>query len=199
MTSEAKVLCEQRDHVFWMTLNRPDKRNAIDHDMTESLHDGPRQAHANPEIRAVVLTGTGDKAFCADLGGDGFVFDYSQPTSAYLELLRYAVRSTLPIVARVNGACMAGGMGLFYLADMAVAADHAVFGLPEVKVGGFPMQVLSLLRNFVAPRVLNEWCLTGEPFSAETAREAGLLNYVVPADELDSRVDWLVARRSISH
>ena len=80
------------------------------------------------------------------------------------------------------------------LADLAIAADHALFGLPEVKVGLYPMQVLALMKRLVAPRILREWCLTGEPFSAAEARANGLLNHVVPAAELDVKVDWLLAR-----
>jgi hypothetical protein len=80
------------------------------------------------------------------------------------------------------------------MTDMAVAAEHAIFGLPEVKVGVFPMQVLSLLQNIAPPRLVAEWSLTGEPFDAKAALEAGLLNYVVPTAELDAKVEWLVGR-----
>jgi enoyl-CoA hydratase/carnithine racemase len=148
-------------------------------------------------VRAIVLTAAGEKAFCA--GGDlqpgkGFAFDYSQPNIAYADLLRIAQSATLPSIARVNGVCMAGGMGLLCMVDMAVAAEHAMFGLPEVKVGVFPMQVLSLLQDLVLPRVLREWCITGEPFDAHIALAHGLVNYVVPAAELDARTDWLLGR-----
>ena len=89
---------------------------------------------------------------------------------------------------------MAGGMGLLCMTDMAVAADHVIFGLPEVKVGVFPMQVMSLLQCIAPPRLVNEWALTGEPFDAKAALAAGLLNHVVPAAELDAKVDWLIGR-----
>ena len=150
-----------------------------------------------PRVRAIVLTGSGDKAFCAgaDLQPDqGFVFDYATPTTAYADLMRLAANATLPSIARVNGACMAGGMGLLCMTDLAVAADHVRFGLPEVKVGVFPMQVLSLLQRLVPQRVLREWCFTGEPFDAAEAQAQGLVNHVVPAAELDAKVDWLLAR-----
>jgi methylglutaconyl-CoA hydratase len=80
------------------------------------------------------------------------------------------------------------------MTDMAVAADHVMFGLPEVKVGVFPMQVLSLLQSIAPRRLVNEWAITGEPFDARTAQAAGLLNYVVPAAGLDSKIDWLIGR-----
>jgi enoyl-CoA hydratase/carnithine racemase len=95
-------------------------------------------------------------------------------------------------VARVNGACMAGGMGLLAMCDMAVAATHAVFGLPEVKVGVFPAQVLSVLQHLVPKRRLAEMCITGEPVASQQALEWGLVNYV--DDDVDARLDWLLAR-----
>ena len=78
--------------------------------------------------------------------------------------------------------------------NMAVAADHVIGGLPEVKVGVFPMQVMSLLQSIAPSRLVNEWALTGEPFDAASAKAAGLLNYVVPSAELDAKVDWLIGR-----
>ncbi len=192
-----QILLEKRGASFWITINRPEKRNAINKEVIDGISEGYRQAHADSEVRAIVLTAAGDKAFCAgaDLQpGKGFVFDYARPNSDYADLLRLSQDATLPVVARVNGVCMAGGMGLLCMADMAVAADHALFGLPEVKVGVFPMQVMSLLQNLVLPRVLREWCLSGEPFDAASAMAYGLLNYVVPAAELDQKTDWLLAR-----
>ncbi len=197
MTEQPWVLLERRGAAYWITLNRPDKRNALNQAVIDGIRAGYANAHADPQVRAIVLTGSGEKAFCAgaDLQpGAGFAFDYAQPTTAYADLLRLAANSTLPSIARVNGVCMAGGMGLLCMADMAVTADHVRFGLPEVKVGVFPMQVLSLMQRLVPPRVLREWCITGEPFNAEVAREHGLVNYVVPAATLDAKVDWLLAR-----
>ena len=191
------VLVDKRGHAMWVTINRPDKRNAINKDVVGGIRDGWRRAHADPEVRVIVLTGAGEKAFCA--GGDlqpgaGFAFDLSQPNIDYADMLREVQNATLPSIARINGVCMAGGVGLLCMTDMAVAADHVQFGLPEVKIGLFPMQVLSLLQDIVPRRTLREWCLTGEPFSAAEAKEAGLLNYAVPADELDAKTQWLVDR-----
>ena len=192
-----EVLFEVRGHACWLTLNRPDKRNAINAGVIAGLRDGLRRAHADPQVRAIVLTGAGEKAFCAggDLKpGEGFSFDMARPNLDYADLMREAQAATLPLVARVNGACLAGGMGLLCMADMAVAADHATFGLPEVKVGVFPMQVLSLLQDIVPRRTLREWALTGEPVGAPEALAAGLVNHVVPASELDAKTQWLVDR-----
>jgi methylglutaconyl-CoA hydratase len=102
------------------------------------------------------------------------------------------------MVARVNGHCLAGGMGLFAMCDVAVAAEHASFGLPEVKIGVFPAQVLSVLQHLVGPRWLAELCLTGEPIDAQRAERIGLVNHVVPAAELDAKTEWLVGGSSTS-
>lgn len=196
--SNHAVIIEKRDQALWITINRPDKRNAINAGVVEGITSGWKQAHDDAEVRVIVLTGAGDKAFCAgaDLQSTGaaFSFDFSKPNVDYADLLRLAQNSTKPSIARVNGTCMAGGMGLLCMTDMAVAADNVVFGLPEVKVGVFPMQVMSLLQEIAPRRLIAEWALTGEPFDAATAREAGLLNYVVPAAELDAKVDWLAKR-----
>ena len=177
MTDTTSVITEKRGQAFWITINRPEKRNALNGDVIAGIAKGYRDAHDDKDVRVIVLTGAGDKAFCA--GAD---------------LLRLSQNATKPAIARVGGVCMAGGMGLLCMTDMAVAADHVIFGLPEVKVGVFPMQVLSLLQNIAPPRLVNEWALTGEPFDAKAAQEAGLLNYVVPSAELDAKVEWLISR-----
>jgi enoyl-CoA hydratase/carnithine racemase len=193
----AAVLHDKRGHAFWITINRPDKRNAINAEVIAGIRAGYRAAHADADVRVIVLTGAGDKAFCAgaDLQpGKGFAFDAAKPTLDYADLMRDAQNATLPSIARINGVCMAGGMGLLCMADMAVAADHVQFGLPEVKVGVFPMQVMSLLQRIAPPRFVREWALSGEPFDAARALACGLLNHAVPMADLDAKVDWLVGR-----
>jgi len=193
----AAVLHDKRGHAYWITINRPDKRNAINADVIAGIRAGYRAAHADADVRVIVLTGAGDMAFCAgaDLQpGRGFAFDLAKPNLDYADLMRDAQNATLPSIARVNGVCMAGGMGLLCMVDMAVAAEHVQFGLPEVKVGVFPMQVMSLLQQIAPPRFVREWALSGEPFDAAQALAAGLLNHAVPMAELDAKVDWLVGR-----
>ncbi len=198
MNDTSSVIREKRGQAFWITINRPDKRNAINADVVAGIISGYRDAHDDKDVRVIVLTGAGDKAFCAgaDLqnAGAAFAMDFSRPNVDYADLLRLSQNATKPAIARVGGVCMAGGMGLLCMTDMAVAADHVIFGLPEVKVGVFPMQVLSLLQSIAPRRLVSEWSLTGEPFDAHTAHAAGLLNYVVPSAELDAKIDWLVSR-----
>jgi enoyl-CoA hydratase/carnithine racemase len=192
------VRYENEGPAAWLTINRPEARNALSADVRAGLFDGLHRFNADGAARVLLLTGAGDKAFCAgaDLQNSGaaFAMDFARPNVDYADLLRLSQNATKPAIARVGGVCMAGGMGLLCMTDMAVAADHVIFGLPEVKVGVFPMQVLSLLQSIAPPRLVSEWSLTGEPFDARTAQAAGLLNYVVPAAELDAKVDWLIGR-----
>ena len=195
MNENADVLCEIRNHAYWITINRADKRNALNNSVIGQIAAGYAAAEADANVRVVVLTGCGDKAFCAgaDLDpGQNFAFDTSIPTTPFADLFRRVKGSRLPSIARVNGACVAGGMGLLCMTDLAVAVDHAVFGLPEIKLGLFPMQVLVLLRSLVSPRVLNEWCLTGERFDAATALRAGIVNHVVPKAQFDEKIAALI-------
>ena len=182
-----ELLEEVRGQTLWLTINRPERRNALNGPVIKGLAEAIAQAGNAKDLRAIVLTGAGDQAFCAgaDLqSGGSFAFDYSDPYIAYANLLRCARASVIPMIARVNGACMAGGMGLLAMCDMAVAASHARFGLPEVKVGLFPMQVLSVLQHLIPRRVLTQMCITGEPIDAQTALSIGLVNLVTaPVDD----------------
>jgi len=196
--TDGSVKLEKRGQAFWITINRPEKRNALNGEVIAGIARGYREAHDDKDVRVIILTGAGDKAFCAgaDLRATGAAFsaDFAKPNVDYADLLRLSQNATKPAIARVGGVCMAGGMGLLCMTDMAVAADHVMFGLPEVKIGLFPMQVMSLLQQITPRRLINEWALTGEPFDARAALAAGLLNYVVPSAELDAKVDWLIGR-----
>ena len=191
----AELLTEMRGPVLWLTINREDKRNAVNQPVLAGLTEALASANRNRELRAVVITGAGSRAFCAgaDLqSGKSFKFDYSEPHVGFANLFRQAKQSTVPLIARVNGACMAGGMGIMGMCDMVVATPQAIFGLPEVKVGIFPAQVLSVIGNLLPRRVLADMCLTGEPLSAAQALDYGLINYI--REDLDAGVDWLLGR-----
>lgn len=188
-----ELLTELRGSVLWLTIQREEKRNAVTPAVLSAISDALTRANRDRAVRAVVLTGAGTRAFCAgaDLQtGTSFKFDYSEPHVSFANLFRQAKQSTVPLIARVNGACMAGGMGLMAMCHMVVAARHAIFGLPEVKVGVFPAQVLSVLGDLLPRRVLNELCLTGEPFSAERALNVGLINGV--SDDVDEALQTVL-------
>ena len=196
-TQDPQVIIDQRDRVLWITINRPARRNALTPTVLEDLHQAMRRIHSDPDLLAAVITGAGDKAFCAgaDLEpGRTFQRDYSKPSTVIADVFRLARAAPIPLIARVNGACLAGGIGLMAVCGMAVATDDAIFGVPEIRIGIFGLQVFAALQPLVPRRQLYEWCVTGESFDARTAKEAGLLNYVVPRAELDARVDLLLAR-----
>lgn len=196
MNTETPELLQRReDGVLWLTINREARRNAMSPAVIQGLSEALVAARSDRSLRAIVLTGAGDKAFCAgaDLAtGKSFKFDYAEPTQGFANLMRTARATHVPLIARVNGACMAGGMGLLSLCDLAVAAPHARFGLPEVKIGVFPAQVLSVLQGLIGRRMLTELCITGEPIDAAQAQACGLINAV--ADDLDASVQALLAR-----
>lgn len=193
--SSPELRCERRGPVLWLTITREERRNAMSHGVLAGMAQAIDRAQADRDLRAIVITGAGDKAFCAgaDLqAAQAFTSDYSEPYGHLAQLLRRAKASNLPLVARINGACLAGGMGLLAMCDLAVASRHAIFGLPEVKVGVFPAQVLSVLQHLIPRRKLAELCITGETIPAEEALAMGLVNYV--DDDLDGKLDWLLSR-----
>ncbi len=193
--SSPELAVELRGPVLWLTITREERRNAMSHGVLAGMAQAIAQAQSDRSVRAIVVTGAGSKAFCAgaDLqNAQAFTTDYSEPHGHLAQLLRVAKASYLPLIARINGACMAGGMGLLAMCDLAVASSHAVFGLPEVKVGVFPAQVLSVLQHLIPRRTLVEMCITGEPISSAQALEYGLVNYV--DDDVDAKLAWLLAR-----
>lgn len=195
--SAPDLLVSRTDNVVRLTINRPHRRNALTDAVLLGLRDAVAGASRDTSIRAIVLTGAGDKAFCAgaDLtpGDTPFQPDFARLTLPMGDLARAVHESNIPLIGRINGVCMAGGMGLFGLCDIAVATEDARFGLPEVKVGIYPMQVLTVLRDLIPKRYLNEMCMTGRPIDARTAASIGLVNKVVPAAELDAAVDAILA------
>lgn len=186
--------------VMTVSINRPERRNALNELVADGIAAALDDAERDPSMRAVILTGAGDKAFCAggdlQLNADGtpFTISASDPRHYVARLFKRMRDCRLPLIARVNGHALAGGFGLVCACDLAVARDDALVGVTEVKVGLFPMMILPLLLRVVPDRVLMEMCLTGEPFTAAEAAELRLVNYAVPAAELDEKLDWLVGR-----
>lgn len=195
------VVLQHRDAgILRITINRAEQRNAVNDEVLAGLRLALDAAAADPGVRAVVLTGAGDKAFCAGadlrqaLDTGGGVFAGGSDTHPFIEVFRAAERLGKPLVARVNGHAMAGGLGLVCMCDMAIAVDSARFGTPEARVGVFPLMILSYLMRLVPRRRLLEMCLTADAFDAAAALDYGLLNRVVPAAELDTAVDALLSR-----
>lgn len=194
------VRVERRGAAQWITIDRPDRRNAINEAVIAAIGRAIAEALDDPTARAIVLTGAGEQAFCAgadlkpDVEGAAFDVDFARPRHYVIDLFKQIEECSLPIVARVNGHALAGGLGLLCASDMAVAAQEARFGTPEARIGVFPMMILTYMLRIIPRRKLLEMCITGEQFDAAAALELGLVNYVVPRAELDAKVDWLLAR-----
>lgn len=194
------VVLERRGAALWIKINREERRNALNESVARGIEAGLDAAEADPEVRAVVLTGAGDKAFCAggdlQLQADGtpFTIDAANPRHYVARLLRRMDSCRLPLIARVNGHALAGGFGLVCACDMAVARDDVMLGVSEVKVGLFPMMILPYLLRVLSYRRLMELCVTGEPITGREAVAESIVNYAVPAAELDAKLDWLLAR-----
>ena len=190
------LLHERRDNVLWLTLNRPEVHNALNAAVTHALTEALQLASDDEAVRAVVLTGAGGRTFCA--GADlkesaGGMFQSENGANPIADVLRAIEACGKPVIARINGAALAGGMGLVAACDLAIAADHARFGLPEVRVGLFPMMVAAMLMERIPQRRLQAMAYLGETFTATEAAEYGLIDRAVHSAGLDDEIEKLLA------
>jgi len=186
------LLYEVRDGVAFLTINREARRNSISQEMILSFLDYLDGVNQDSKIQAVCLTGAGEKAFCsgADLGV-GFVQEgedrFSGPKN-YARLLKEMAKFGKPLVARVNGPCLAGGIGLMLSCDIAIARNDTFFCTPEVNVGIFPMMVGALLYRNVSRKKALDMVLTGRKVPASEAETIGLITRAVEPGSLDSEI-----------
>ncbi|MET0251111.1 MAG: enoyl-CoA hydratase-related protein [Novosphingobium sp.] len=184
------VLVERRGHVMIVTLNRPEVHNACNLEMWLAGGDALEQAHADPEVRAVIVTGAGERTFSA--GADLKAIMRGEPARptdpvkagwGFAGIANHPIAK--PVIAAVNGNALGGGTELALGCDLVVAVEHARFGLSEVKVGLFAAGGGAFrLPRQIPPKIAMEMILTGEPIDAPRALELGLVNRVVPAGEL---------------
>jgi 3-hydroxypropionyl-coenzyme A dehydratase len=190
------VAYEVADGVATVTLNNPEKRNMLSGQMLVELVDAIKMAKDAEDVRALVLTGAGEVAFCAgaDLGGfavDAPLVAKHFATDLFLEFFRLMPRLGKPSLCAANGHVLAGGMGLALSCDLVIAKEGATFGTPEINVGAFPYMVMAIIYRNVPRKKVDEMMLLGERLSAEQAVTYGLANKVVPAAEFDAAVaDW---------
>jgi enoyl-CoA hydratase len=194
--ADEHVLYEVSDGVATVTLNDPEKRNMLSAPMLGELVAAVERARDDEAVRAMVLTGAGEKAFCAgaDLGGfaaEAPLVQKHYASGLFLEFFRLMPRLGKPSLAAVNGHVLAGGLGLALSCDLVIAKQGASFGTPEINVGAFPYMIMSLIYRNVLRKKVNEMILLGERLSAEEAVTYGLANKVVPAEEFEAAVaDW---------
>ena len=188
------LLYEVADGVATLTLNRPEARNALDGELLGALVEAVKRARDDEAVKAVVLTGAGDKVFCAGADLGGFAADVPLvqkhfASDLFLEFFRTMPRLGKPSLCAANGHVLAGGMGLALSCDLVIAKEGARFGTPEINVGAFPYMIMSIIYRNVPRKKVNEMVLLGEQMSAEEAVAYGLANKVVPAKQFGAAVD----------
>ena len=192
------TLVEEERGVAWITINRPDARNALNPQVMRELTKAVNNARDNDTIRSIVITGAGEKAFSAggDLGGGGGMqagaiaqhFDRTQLSHLFLAMRD----SGKPVIARLNGHALGGGFGLALACDLIVAADHAELGTPEINIGLWPYIITAVIQRNLPQKVALEMMMLGKRIPADEARRWGIVNRVAPAGELDNAVNELL-------
>ncbi len=196
MTDAPALLYDAADGVARLTINRPQRRNALSPATIQLFGVHLDQAQGDPQVRAVCITGAGEQAFCAGadlaatVGGPGGL----EAMRDYARLLLRLDAFPKPLVARVNGYCVGGGLGLMLACDMAYARAGAKLGTPELNVGLFPMMIAPLILRAAPRSRALEMIYTAAMIPAEEARELGLVTRVFPAGELDTAVDGILQR-----
>src|SRR5580765_1877692 len=192
------VLYDVTKGVATITINRPDRRNALSWQVMTELRDAFEVAKQDDDVRVVVLTGAGDKAFCAGADLTGMAADAGwaalhDARGELARLFRAMWELGKPIIARVRGYALAGGFGLCLACDFVIAADDAQFGTPEINVGLWPFMITVPLMRSMPPKVALELMMTGRRVDATEAQRIGFVTRVVPVAELDASVAELAA------
>ena len=195
-----RILIERRDDALWLTINTPENHNTMTPhtlgELAQAFDDAGRMAG----LRAIVLTGAGERTFCAggqltpSVDGSPFELVPEQFDNPVALLFRAMDRCELPIVGRINGGAFGGGVGLLCACDIAIGVDTASFGTTEARVGVFPLMILPLLMRVVSRRDLVEMCFYAQKFDARKALRIGLLNDAVAPGELDAAIEAVLAR-----
>src|SRR4051812_34390954 len=191
MTDGAPILLtETRGHIRLLTINRPERMNSLSPEMSDALIAAFVEAGADPDVRAIILTAVGERAFCAgadlkaraqeDAEGKPFQPLLSRVQRYVFEVVYETIK---PTIAALNGSAVAGGLELALACDMRVAAEHALLGLPEAKRGKGAHFANVMLPRMVASGIAFEMLYLGEYIGAEDARRWGLVNRVVPRGE----------------
>jgi enoyl-CoA hydratase len=183
--------------VLTLTIDRPEARNALNGEVLAGLVDGLESVTGDPDVRVVVLTGAGDRAFCAGadltsgLTADASAIEQHEQRGLLRRWFEATEALDKPLVGRINGHALAGGFGVALSCDLLVAVEDAQFGTPEVRVGLWPYVISALIVEHVGPKRALELMMTGERLSAAQARDWGFVNRVVPRAQLDEAVAQL--------
>lgn len=184
-----------KDSIAKLIINREQRRNALNLETISLLLKYLDQAEGDATVRAVLITGAGDRAFCAGADLGSVAQDQMQEGfRSYAQLLKRLAGYPKAVVARINGDCLAGGMGLMLACDIVIARNDAKFGTPEVNVGLFPMMIGALIYRNVLRKKAMEMVLLGHKLDAQQALDMGLITRAVPVQELDAEVDRTLKR-----
>lgn len=199
MSEHQDVKVEVSERIAHVTINREARRNALSGSAIEGLLDAIRSCSRREDVGAIVITGAGDRVFCAggDLGDQRMnegALGMHHDRGEFVELLLAMQQCSKPIIGRINGHALGGGFGLALSCDVVIASSAATFGMPEIKVGLFPMMIMAVVVRNVGRKRAMEMMLTGERISAEQALELGIINRVVPPEELDASVDEMAQK-----
>lgn len=186
------ILYGVKENVAWITLNQPEKRNPLSRHTMKELIDALERSRDDDDVRVIVITGAGEKAFCAGADISEFrgntALENREQYGLYARLCLVFPSLGKPSIAAVNGLALAGGCGLALYPDMTIASEKARFGVPEINVGVWPMMVsVSLYRAVGRKRALELMC-TGDMIDAHEAERIGLVNRVVAAQQLNGAV-----------
>jgi enoyl-CoA hydratase/carnithine racemase len=193
------VLTELTGGVLRLRINREEQRNTLSPGVLAVLGDGVRSATTDDRIRVVLISAVGDRVFCAgadlaNMGTDATILEQHDGRGQLAKLVVAIRDCPVPVVARVQGLCLAGGVGLAAGCDIVLAAESAQFGLPEVDRGLWPFMVSALLARQVPAKHAMDWMLAGERFDAWSAYAAGLVSRVFADDGFDEAVEAYVEK-----
>nr|AAU83262.1 enoyl-CoA hydratase/carnithine racemase [uncultured archaeon GZfos27B6] len=193
------ILCAKKEKVATITLNRQKSLNALNTALLTELRDALDDAETDAAVRAIVITGSGEKAFCAGADitelGEKSPEEASEWSSWAQGITTYMEKLSKPIIAKINGFCLGGGLELAMACDFRIASEKAIFGLPEINLaiipgGGGTQRLPRLIGKTIAMEML----MCGEHINAAEAFRLTLVNKTVPADELDGEVDELIKK-----
>ena len=195
----AELLTSVDTGVARIVLNRPEARNALSRTLIAALRDALRAFEADDGARVIVLSGAGERAFCAGadlkgVGDRGTTLQARESFGGLAEILELIPRMRTPVIAQVHGFALAGGCGLAAGCDLVIASEDAVFGLPEVLVGLLPLMVMAPILRAVGRKRGMLMILSGEPVSAREAFEMGLVSRLVPRADLERETTALATR-----
>jgi enoyl-CoA hydratase len=182
--------------VATITLNQPDTRNALSNEVLSELIGAFESARDDEAVRCVVLTSSHDRVFSSGANLGGFAGDVPLVhkhfgSDRFVKLFRLIGELGKPSICAANGHVLAGSLGIALACDLIVAKEGAEFGTPEINVGAFPFMIMALIYRNVPRKQTNELLLLGDRISAQEAKQAGIVNKVVPADEFDAAVgEW---------